>query len=79
MRETSKGRGRYVCFGSGTEDFRPGENARGMEGQCDCTNRQREGGHSPGLWELQRHQDDIPYHEDLGKNNRQKTEGGESI
>ena len=34
-----------------------GENARGMEGQCDCTNLQREGGH-PGLWELQRHQDD---------------------
>ena len=32
------------------------------------------GGH-PGLWELQRHQDDITYHEDLGKNSRQKTEG----
>ena len=37
------------------------------------------GRQSPGLWELQRHQDDISYHEDLGKNNRQKTEGGESI
>ena len=24
-----------------------------------------------------RHQSDISYHEDLGKNNRQKTEGGE--
>ena len=47
-----------------------------MEEQFDCTNLQREGGH-PGLWELQRHQDDISYHEDLGKNNRQKTEGGD--
>ena len=28
------------------------------EGQCDCANIQRGGGH-PGLWELQRHQDDI--------------------
>ena len=45
-------------------DFRAGENARGMEGQCDCANLQREGGH-PGLWELQRHQDEISYHEDL--------------
>ena len=31
------------------------------------------------MWELQRHQDDISYHEDLGKNNRQKTEGGDNI
>ena len=46
-----------------------------MEGQCECTNRQREWGH-PGLWELQRHRGDISYHEDLRKNNRQKTEGG---
>ena len=52
-----------------------GENARGMEGQYDCANIQRDGGH-PGVWELQRHQDDIYYHKDLGKNNRQKTEGG---
>ena len=44
-----------------------------MERQCDCTNIQREGGH-PGLWELQRLQHDISYHEDSGKNNRQKTE-----
>ena len=43
-----------------------------MEGQCDCANIQREVGH-PGLWELQRHQDDIIHHEDLGKNNRPKT------
>ena len=35
-----------------------------MEGQRDCANIQREGGH-PGLWELQRHQDDITHHEDL--------------
>ena len=28
-----------------------------------------------GLWELQRHQDDITHHEDLGKSNRPKTEG----
>ena len=54
----------------------PAENARGIEGQFDCANLQREGGH-PGLWELQRHQDEISYHEDLGKNNRQKTEGGD--
>ena len=47
-----------------------------MEGQCDRTNRQREWGH-PGLWELQRHQGDISYHEDLRKNNRRKTEGGD--
>ena len=45
-----------------------------MEGQRDCANIQREGGH-PGLWELQRHQDDITHHEDLGKSNRPKTEG----
>ena len=63
--------------GFAPEDFRTGENARGMEGLCDCTNLQREGG-QPGLWELQRHQDDISYHEDLGKNNRQKTEGGDT-
>ena len=44
-----------------------------MEGQCDCANIQIEEGH-PGLWELHRHQDDISYHDDLGKNNRQKTE-----
>ena len=31
----------------------------------------------PGFWELQRHQDDISYHEDLGNNNRQNTEGGD--
>ena len=31
----------------------------------------------PGLRELQRHQDDISYHEALGNNNGQKTEGGE--
>ena len=47
-----------------------------MEGQCDSTNRQREWGH-PGLWELQMHQGDISYHEDLRKNSRQKTEGGD--
>ena len=29
----------------------------------------------PRLWELQRHQDDITHHEDLGKSNRPKTEG----
>ena len=45
-----------------------------MEGQRDCANIQREGGH-PGLWELQRHQDDITHHEDLGKSNRPKTDG----
>ena len=39
------------------EDFRAGENARGMEGLCDCANIQREGEH-PGLWKLHRHQDD---------------------
>ena len=44
-----------------------------MEGQCDCANIQREGGH-PGLWELHMHQDNITHHEDLGKNNRPKTE-----
>ena len=49
------------------------EKMPGMEGQCDCANIQREGGH-PGLWELQRHQDDITYHDDVGKNNRQKAE-----
>ena len=47
-----------------------------MDGQYDCANLQREGAH-PGLLELQRHQDDISYHEDLGKNNQQKTEGGD--
>ena len=47
-----------------------------MEGQCDSTNRQREWGH-PGLWELHMHQGDISYHEDLRKNSRQKTEGGD--
>ena len=47
-----------------------------MEGQCDSTNRQREWGH-PGLWELQMHQGDISYHEDLRKNSRQKNEGGD--
>ena len=45
-----------------------------MEGQCDCANIQREGGHT-GLWQLQRHQDDITHNEDLGKNNRPKTKG----
>ena len=45
-----------------------------MEGQCDYANIQREGGHI-GLWELQRQQDYITHHEDLGKNNRPKTEG----
>ena len=44
------------------------------EGQRDCANIQREGGH-PGLWELQRHQYDFTHHEDLGKSNRPKTEG----
>ena len=34
----------------------------------------KENGH-PGLWELQRHRDDIIHHEDLGKSNRPKTEG----
>ena len=71
--------GRRRCIyvvGSAPEDFRAGENVRGMEGQCDCINLQREGGH-PGLWELQSHQDDTSYHEDLGKNNRQKTERGD--
>ena len=33
-------RGRYV-IGSVTQDFQAGENARGMEGQCDCTNLRR--------------------------------------
>ena len=47
-----------------------------MEGQCDCNNLQREGGH-PGLWELQRHQDEISYFDELGKIYRQKTEGGD--
>ena len=28
-----------------------------------------------GLLQLQRHQDDITHHEELGKNNRPKTEG----
>ena len=37
--------------GSATEDFRAGENAKGMEGQCEFTNLQREGGHT-GLREL---------------------------
>ena len=46
--------------GSAPEDFRAGENARGMEGQCDYANIQREGGHI-GLWELQRQQDDITH------------------
>ena len=32
------------------------------------------GGHTR-LWQLQRHHDDITHHEDLGKNNRPKTEG----
>ena len=27
---------------------------------------------------LQRHQYDISYHEDIGKNNRQKTDGGDN-
>ena len=31
------------------------------------------------MWQLHRHQDDITYHEDLGKNNRRKTEGRTSI
>ena len=35
-----------------------------MEGQCDCANIQREGGHT-GLWKIQRRQDDITHHEDL--------------
>ena len=49
---------------------------QGNGGQCDCANIQREEGHIQlGLWELQIHQDDIPYHDDLGKNNRQNTEG----
>ena len=39
----------YVV-GSVAEDIRAGENARGMEGQCDCTNLQREG-ENPVLWE----------------------------
>ena len=46
-----------------------------MEGQCDCANIQGEEG-NPGLLELQRHQYDISYHDDLVNNNRQKTEGG---
>ena len=29
------------------------------------------------MWELQMHQGDISYHEDLRKNSRQKTEGGD--
>ena len=37
MEEPRRRRGRYVA-GSAPEDFRAGENARGMEGQCDCTN-----------------------------------------
>ena len=63
-------------FGSAPGDFRAGENARGMEGQYDCTNLQREGGihdcgnyrsinmisHTVKIWE---------------GNNRQKTDGGE--
>ena len=31
------------------------------------------------MWELQRHQDDITHHEDLGKSNRPKTEGEEQF
>ena len=30
------------------------------------------------MWELQMHQGDISYHEDLRKNNRQTTEGGDT-
>ena len=45
-----------------------------MEGHCDFANIQIDGGHT-GLWQLQRHQDVIIHHEDLGKNNRPKTEG----
>ena len=63
-----------MIAGSAPEDFRTGENARGMEGQCDCANIQKERGH-PVLWELQKHQDNITHHEELGKNNRPKTEG----
>ena len=44
-----------------------------ISGQCDCINLQRH----PGLWELQRHPDDISYHEGLGKNNLQMTEVGD--
>ena len=51
-----------------------------MEGQRDCANIQREGGH-PGLWELQRHQDDISYHEDgeriIDRRLREETSIGE--
>ena len=53
--------------------FEQEKNARGMEGH-DFANIKREWGH-PELWELQRHQDDISYHDDFGKNNRQKTDG----
>ena len=75
LEELARRRGRYVV-GSAPEEFLAGENGRGMEGQCDCTNLQTEGGHT-GLWELQRHQHDISYNEDLGKNNRQTTKGGD--
>ena len=81
LEELGRRRCRYVV-GSAPEYFRAGENVRrienvrGVEGQCVCTNLQREGEH-PGLWELQRQQDDISYHEDLGKNSRQKTERGD--
>ena len=36
--------------------------------------KEKGGGHT-GLWQLQRHQDDITHHEDLGNNNRPKIEG----
>ena len=47
MNETWKGDGTRRNSSEGLdkpapEDFRAGENARGMEGQCDCTNIQRE-------------------------------------
>ena len=64
----------YVA-GSAPEYFRAGE--IGMEGQCDCANIKREG----GIQDCGNYRDiknDITYHEDLGKNNRQQTEGGDT-
>ena len=42
LEEFGRRRGRYVA-GSAPEYFRPGENARGMDGQRECANIQREG------------------------------------
>ena len=44
LEELRRRRSRYFV-GSAPEDFRAGENARGMEGEYDCATLQREGGH----------------------------------